>query len=445
MKPKTVIASHVKELYHTQQFAVSDQRYLLGLRGVLVIQSFAWVFLQTFVPATVKTDHQVHGPHYQNVIRKVLSVIFWNEPLISSAFILISARTICLPFLKQSGKSAIAGASFRRGLQLWFPVAVSLAIVKTIFSCIGTEYIAEFRDKAQNATLDTPYNLRGALAYLNSVFDLFWTTYNFGTQAGSKAFPTGTLWVVNVIYAQSYTVYMTMALIPYTRSRWRVQAFPLFIITAWWVQSWAWYTITGLLFADAVVNMDFKAKAQRGIPVWRTSLRIPTWIISGILLAAGLVMQYLWTAWRPSMGNVELIGHSGLYSTGGLNHEYNTIDTQARDDNYVLLVGVMLFVETFDILQRILATPLLVYLGSRSLSKFIPSSIQTKRLTDLRLFPRAKHYRLYSRHQALPCPHQPSFSSRHQHSLLLDNTDHHYRDRRGLLPTCRSSVAYLSL
>ena len=342
-----------------------------------MIQSFVWVFLQTFVPATVKSNNQVTGPHYQNTIRKSLSVLFWNEPLISSTFILLSARTICLPFLKNPGRTPIASACFRRGLRLWFPVAVALAIIKIMFHFIGTSYIEEFKEATENTSLDTPYYLKGALGYFNSVFGLFWTTFNFASQAGSKAFPTGTLWIVNVIYAQSYTVYMTMAVIPFTRSRWRVEAFTLFIVTAWWVQSWAWYTITGLLLADAVINMDFKAKAQRGIPVWRTSLRCPTWVLSGLLMAVGLLMQYLWTAWRPEMGNVELIGHAGLYYTGGLNTEYDLIQPQARDDNYVLLLGFVLFMESSDLLQRLLANRLFIYLGSRSLSKFCIKSTKT--------------------------------------------------------------------
>lgn len=354
-------------LFRDQQSAVVDQRYLLGLRGVLVVQSFVWLFLHTFVPATVKHDNQVTGPEYQNLLRKVLSPILWNESLISSTFILLSARTICLPFLKSSTKTSIASACLRRGIRLWFPTAVALAIVKICFSTMGTNYIEDFKTKADNTSLDTPYPMKDALAYFNSVIGLFWTTFNFATQAGSKAFPSGTLWIVNVIYAQSYTVYMTMIIIPFTRSRWRVEAFALFIITAWWVQSWAWFSITGLLFADAVVNMDFKAKAQRGIPLWK--FRCPTWIVSGVLMGAGLSMMYLWTAWRPEMGNIELIGHAGLYYAGGLNTEYDLIQPQARDDNYVFLLGFFLFLETSDMLQWLLANRVLIYLGSRSLSK----------------------------------------------------------------------------
>lgn len=356
------------DVFLGQQRNAHDQKYLEGIRGILVIESFLWVFLQTFAPTTVKDANSTTGPRYQTVLRSTLSVLFWNETLIYSTFILISARTICLPFLRKSTKTAVASASFRRGIRLWFPVAVSLAIVKGVFSSTGTDYIEKFKDATGNTSLDTPYNIRGTLAYFNAVFNLFWTTFDFSSQAGSKAFPSGTLWIVNVIYMQSYTIYLTMVIIPYTRSAWRVQAFVLFILTAWWVQSWAWYSITGLLIADAVVNMDFKLKSQRGIPVWKTSLRFPTWPVYAVLMAAGLAMQYLWTAWRPESGNIELIGHAGLYYTGGLNTEYNVIQPQARDDNYVFLLGFLLFVESSDMAQKLLSNPLLTYLGSRSLS-----------------------------------------------------------------------------
>lgn len=338
-----------------------------------MIQAFLWVFLQTFVPVAVKDSNNTTGPGYQIIIRKTLSVFFWNESLLYSAFILLSARTICIPFLRDSTKTSVASACFRRGLRLWFPVAIALAIVKITFDRIGTDYIDHFQQATGNISFVIPYTLSSTLVYFNSVFNLFWTTFNFSTQAGSKAFPSQTLWVVNVIYAQSYTVYMTMVIIPYTRSRWRVEASIIFILTAWWVQSWAWYTITGLLFADAVMNMDFKARAKHGVPIWRTPIRIPLWLIYSLLMAAGIVWQYFEIIWRPSNSNIELEGDLGLYFTGGFSGGLDTnlafIQPQARDENYPLLVGFFLLLESSDLVQRLFENGLFVYLGSRSLSE----------------------------------------------------------------------------
>jgi hypothetical protein len=83
-------------------------------------------------------------------------------------------------------------------------------------------------------------------------------------------------------------------------------------------------------------------------------------------------MQYLWAAWRPQWRNQELVAHGGLYYTGGLNEDFDVNQPQARDDNYLVLLGFFLIVETSDILQWVFANPFFVYLGKRSLSKFHP-------------------------------------------------------------------------
>ncbi|MCJ1483131.1 hypothetical protein MMC06_003297 [Schaereria dolodes] len=347
---------------------IADQEYLLGLRGFLTIESFVWVFLQTFVPAAVKDANNHDGPLYQVVLRKTLSVLFWNETLIYSAFILLSARTICIPFMKSSTKTNIASSVFRRGLRLWFPTAVALAIINVVSHTAGFHYVDHFKTVTGNDSFSTPYLLPSTLAYFNSVFNLFWTTQAFAQQAGSSAFPSQTLWIVNVIYMQSFTVYMAMVIIPYTRHSWRVKAFLIVIITAWWVQSWAWYTITGLLFADMAMNMGFKQKSQNGIKIYR-NLRCPSWLPYILLMLSGLIMEYLWTDWRPEYDTAELEGHTGLYYTGALNTGFDLHQPQARDDNYLLIVGFFLYLEHSDLWQMIFSNRMFCFLGTRSLSE----------------------------------------------------------------------------
>lgn len=358
---------------HQRHAPLFEQEYLLGLRGLLVLESFVWVFLQTFVPAAVKSADNASGPAYQVFLRKIFSVLFWNDNLLSSSIILLSARTICLPFLNNPSKTRIASAAFRRGLRLWLPTAVALAVVKLAFLPSGLEYIDKFKASSGNTSFVTPTSISSALVYFNSVFNLFWTTNNFTLQAGNTAFPSQTLWIVNVVYSQSYTIYMTMVIIPYTRNTWRIQAYICFIIAAWWVQSWAWYSITGLLLADAVTNMEFKAASKRGVRVWR-SIRCPSIVFYLVLLAGGLVMQYLWTAWRPELESYELQGHTGLYYTSGLNTKYDVKQPQARDDNYLIILGFFLLLESSDFLQMIFRNSLFVYLGRRSLSWFLLQS-----------------------------------------------------------------------
>jgi hypothetical protein len=219
------------ELAQEMASTAPKQDYLLGYRGFLTIQALLWVFLQTFLPTTVKGSANTSGPTYQIVLRKSLSVLFWNESLIYSAFILLSGRTVCIPFFRNPSKTSVASAAFRRGLRLFIPALLAMAIVKILMDIDGVDYITEFAKTTGNESISAPYHMSSVLVYFNSVFDLFWTTYDFSKGAGSKAFPTGTLWILSVVYQQSYTAYMTMITIPYTRPAWRIQALVVFILT----------------------------------------------------------------------------------------------------------------------------------------------------------------------------------------------------------------------
>ena len=82
------------------------------------------------------------------------------------------------------------------------------------------------------------------------------------------------------------------------------------------------------------------------------------------------MMQYFWADWRPEYENAELQVHTGPYYTGGLNSNYDLKQPQARDDNYLFLVGFFLALESFEFLQRIFKNRLFLFLGRRSLSRF---------------------------------------------------------------------------
>lgn len=352
----------------------NETHYLTGLKGIFAIQSFVWVYLRTFVPTMIeapKASLNVPGPEWQVVLRKTLSVLFWNENLIYSAFILLSARSIAVACIANVTGAQVAGGQFRRSIRFLLPVAVSLAIIYIISSTVSPSYLSLYRERSGNTLIERQYQIPNALVYFNSIFDIFWITNDYFTQAASLAFPTQNLWIISVVFQQSYTVYMTMVIIPYTRASWRVKSLPIFILSAFWVRSWAWFSITGLMIADMVHNMDFKRKAQAGIPLSKLRLRwrLPTWIVCGMIMGVGLILQYLFTAWRPQYKNKLLGGHAGLYYTGELNTQYDVNQPQARDDNYLILVGLLVLVESYDFFQWILRFPLFVYMGQRALSK----------------------------------------------------------------------------
>ena len=351
-----------------------NQDYLTGVRGILVSMAFLWTFLQTFTPAAVKGTSQEDGPAAHLALRKSLSVLFWNDTLIYGSIVFLSARTICLPFLLEPNRVVLASTVFRRGIRLWFPVAATLIVVYFVFSqgMDGNAYLLDFAQRVGINTLDTDlYILPNSLANFNAIFMTFWTTYNFQNQAANRAFPTQMLWVISAIFQQSYTVYMTMVIIPYTRARWRVTGAFVFILTAWWVYSWAWYSISGLLIADAVMNMNLRPGATGSCFTVR-NFRVPFWALGALLMIAGFAMQFTWTAARPDLQNAELFYHTGIYTTGGLNYAVDVTAAQIRADCYLIIIGFSLILETSSVLQSIFRNKVLVLLGKRSLSKAAP-------------------------------------------------------------------------
>nr|POE65012.1 hypothetical protein CFP56_34680 [Quercus suber] len=366
----TVVPSSVSQKIPEPTLSEHDstQDYLIGLRGVLAIMSFLWVFMQTFVPAAVAHSANDTGPDYQIALRKSLSVLFWNDSMIYSSFIFLSARTICLPFLLDSTKLTLASCVFRRGLRLWFPTAATLIVVYIVFTkTLGTDYLYAFANSTNNASMHADiYRLPNSLANFNAIFQIFWISHIFSYQGGSWAFPTQTLWMVSVIYQQSYTVYMTMVIVPYTRKSWRLWGAAVFIITAWWVYSWAWFSISGLLIADAVVNMDLKAKCQ--------AHRLPVMIAAAVMMVAGYFMCFYWVDVRPDLQYEEIDYHTGLYNSGGL-YSNDITAPLLRADNYLVICGFHLFLESTDFLQMIFRNPALVFIGKRSFSYFLLQSI----------------------------------------------------------------------
>jgi hypothetical protein len=184
----------------------ASNNFLVGLRGFFVIQSFLFIFLQVFAPgAVVNSPNALHAPSSNlHKALKFVSVLFWNDGIIYSAFILLSARTICLPFMTAGAgsKLSVAGSIFRRGLRLWLPVAVALAISTGLHNAGNYDRIDDFARNTGNLSIFVPYKIDTPLVYFNSVFNLFWVTNKFSDQAGSYAFPGQMMWIINVIYQQ---------------------------------------------------------------------------------------------------------------------------------------------------------------------------------------------------------------------------------------------------
>ena len=82
----------------------------------------------------------------------------------------------------------------------------------------------------------------------------------------------------------------------------------------------------------------------------------------------------------------ELYGHTGLYNAAALNEGVDLDQPQARDDNYLIILGLMLLVETYQGVRNVLRTNFLVLIGQRSFGKsFRVIFDQDGKLTNVKL------------------------------------------------------------
>ncbi|KAH0369138.1 hypothetical protein KCU89_g18610, partial [Aureobasidium melanogenum] len=73
------------------------------------------------------------SPHYEVLIRKILSPLLWDESFIFCFFILLSARTVAIPFLRDVTSNTYARSLIARPIRMFIPLAIGLAISLAIF------------------------------------------------------------------------------------------------------------------------------------------------------------------------------------------------------------------------------------------------------------------------------------------------------------------------
>ncbi|KAK4994225.1 hypothetical protein LTR66_005695 [Elasticomyces elasticus] len=356
----------------TQTLAPTQQDYLTGLRGLLVLKSLAWILLQTFVPTIVSPGTE--GPFYQSILRKVCSPLLWNQSLICSFFVILSARTVCVPFLQEPSVTRYAASLVARPLRVGVPLTIALIIAFAIFTNTGTaQKISETASLLQNAHIAVPRPPQSPLVAFNAIFNTLWVVRDFSLQAANQAWPSATLWVPSLVYSQSYTVYIAMVILPFTRPSWHIQGLLLFSAASFWLESWGWYSATGLLLADISINPQLRRKLTSGFGLIN-GLICPSWVFALVLLTIGAVFKYIWTAF-PQHLDAELVLHPTLHLSDSLNFDVH--QPYPRLDDYLVVVGTMLLLECSTWLQRCFSARLMVHLGKRSLSVFVAQSLVT--------------------------------------------------------------------
>ncbi|KAK4500360.1 hypothetical protein PRZ48_008549 [Zasmidium cellare] len=348
--------------------------HIYGLRGILLISSFLWLFFQTFIP-TVAT-HTTSGPGYQRLLRIIFGTVLWDESLISSFFFVLSARAICIRFLKDPTADNFAGTIFRRSIRLVVATGAALFISYGIFAGLGTKYITSFKQTLQNNSINPPRVPKTALQGFNALFDMFWVVREYDGQAANAFWPSGTLGRISLLYNQSWTTFFLMVLLPFARPQWHPQVLLLFTFGAFWMCSWGWYNACALLVADATINSTLALKLVSGLTISeKKDWKVPYPLIGTFMIPIGLAMKYTWAVF-PRYVNDELVLHPYLdLSEQTTRRQFAAADPYPRVDNFFIIFGLLLTVETLPRVRDILSTPGLISLGKRSFSFFVAQSL----------------------------------------------------------------------
>lgn len=351
-----------------------SEPYLTGLRGILALQSLLWIYFTAFIPGVA--THNADAPGYQRILRCVFSVPLWNSSLISSFFIILSMRTICVTFLRSPTSEAYAGTIIRRIVRMSILLSCASGLAMLILSQVGTANIDEFKVALPNKTLLIPGTPYDGLAAVNSIFDLFWLTTGFASQAGNVFWPSATLWAPSVIYYQGWTVYILMVILPFTRASGHLPGLALFALGSFWYASWGWYSATGLMLADMASNPILNQSLQLGVRVKGDS-RCPSWVIAALAAVAGLALKYTFTV-LPQYENSLLVlqPNLDLSETTDIS-QYVAEGPYPRLDDWLVVTGTLVLVETIPRVKHFLSTKPLMFFGERAFSEWPDSFIRT--------------------------------------------------------------------
>lgn len=196
-------------------------------------------------------------------------------------------------------------------------------------------------------------------------------------------------------------MYTISYLLPFTRTKWKFIGLFVFLLLAWWVGSWSWYTVTGkhthrqnfinvyspraymwpirlalaagLTLAELAVAYDLAELSKHAIPIPMPKrllksgrMHIPSWAPPALLLALGTTFKYLWEDKFPQDRDDNIVWHANQ-STGGFNTGFNLSEQHyPRLDDWFFAAGAMFLIEMSSKVRRVLDNPVFRQLGRLS-------------------------------------------------------------------------------
>ncbi|UZJ56721.1 hypothetical protein CBS101457_006041 [Exobasidium rhododendri] len=360
--------------------------YLEGLRGIFTVFTLLLIFFRVFAPA-IQTDTDRDGvipsafviaaPAWQNTLRKVMAPIFWNSTLTPHFYIIFSGRVVLQTYIERRAAIPLAGAAFRRPFRLLVPAILGLTFA-SILSVTGafTPGISMAQSLQSNLAYPAPIWI-SPIEYFNSLVAFFFADYDFSYYDRAFAFiqPAGIAWILPIIFQQTYTCVTLAYILPYTRLHAKIVGYVGFALLCYWVGSWAWYSMTGLLVCEfatvyaSIVPSSFPLRWRKNGSVL---CRIPIWVPAVSVCLIGVLQKFLWMSF-PSYRDHEYVAHTDILTAGLVRNLDSGITPFPRIDDWMVVTGLLLTVELLPKLQSILDNALLKHVGRLSYSIMLTS------------------------------------------------------------------------
>jgi hypothetical protein len=166
------------------------------------------------------------------------------------------------------------------------------------------------------------------------------------------------------------------------------------------MSSWGWYSTAALLLADYVKNPTLRLKLDEGLSIHKgMEWKLPFKFIGGLMTMTGFAMKLTWAV-LPQYYDKELVLHPFLDLSEHTNvTKFAAAGPYARVDNFFVIFGILLLIETSVLCKDCLCWKPLVLAGKRSMGGCIALNHVFCLLTPFpRHFRRAEHRILDSRY-----------------------------------------------
>ena len=261
----------------------------------------------------------------------------------------------------------LAGAAFRRPFRLLGPAVFGLTLA-SVLSATGAFAPGVRMATALNSNLARPARIwTSALEFFNSLVAYFFAEPGFGYFDRAFAFipPSGVAWVLPIIFQQTYTCITLAYILPYTRLQAKVIGYLGFGLLCYWVGSWAWYSLTGLIiceFATVYAPITPRSFPLRWSRQGRTLFHMPLWLPPLAVMAIGVVQKYVWASYPSGRAN-EYVAHTDILTAGLIRNLDPARTPFPRIDDWMVITGLLITVEVLPSVQAVLDNVVLKHIG----------------------------------------------------------------------------------